>query len=56
MEYMSGWMAYQASQVMNDGHLMKEICALMQAGVRYRSQSMHSLYFAAGTFPDWSVV
>jgi murein tripeptide amidase MpaA len=37
MEYISGWMAYHASQ----------------AGVRYGSQSMHSLYFAAGTFPDW---
>jgi hypothetical protein len=37
MEYLAGWMAYSASK----------------AGVTYTSQSMHSVYLAAGTFPDW---
>lgn len=27
-----------------------------QAGAQYKAQSMHSIYLAAGTFPDWLVL
>lgn len=27
-----------------------------QAGAEYKAQSMHSIYLAAGTFPDWLVL